>query len=95
MYNPKAAIIKMWEAIRVSGKEISKQDALVAHIWSLVNRRRQNDDEGLVHLDYTIGLWSQVSPQLLPDSIGSPLTQTDIRSSGINMQVSSDVGPEH
>lgn len=54
---------------------VSRQDALVAHIWILVNRARQlskpHDDQ--VYLNVSLGLRNRVSPPLPDNFAGSPL----------------------
>ncbi|KAL1602671.1 hypothetical protein SLS60_006089 [Paraconiothyrium brasiliense] len=55
---------------------ISRHDALVAHIWTLVNRARgpeNGDVDSEVHCDVTIGLRTRVSPPLPASFLGSPL----------------------
>lgn len=55
---------------------ISRHDALVAHVWTLVNRARgpeNGDPHTRVHADISFGLRTRVSPPLHPSFLGSPL----------------------
>lgn len=55
---------------------ISRHDALVAHIWSLINRARgpeNGEANSVVHADITFGLRTRVSPPLPSTFLGSPL----------------------
>ncbi|KAI8954494.1 transferase [Xylaria longipes] len=58
----------------LQGQWVSRQDALLAHLWILVSRARQLGDlQDQVYLDITLGIRNRVSPPL-PDSFaGSPL----------------------
>ncbi|OAF99545.1 uncharacterized protein CC84DRAFT_1103478 [Paraphaeosphaeria sporulosa] len=62
-----------------SGKgsgRLSRHDALVAHVWALVNRVRgaeNGDVDSEVHCDISIGLRTRVEPPLSPSFLGSPL----------------------
>lgn len=69
------------EASTEGGPDISRLDALLAHVWAMINRARghshSSDD---VFLNFTLGARSRLS---LPESfIGSPLFITHIRMSG-------------
>ncbi|KAI0425134.1 transferase [Xylaria sp. FL1042] len=56
------------------GQMVSRQDALLAHMWILVNRARQLEDlQEQVYLDMTLGIRSRVSPPLPDSFVGSPL----------------------
>jgi hypothetical protein len=66
-------IYRIWEAASMEGN-VSKHDALLAHIWSCINRsRRVSNDQELVHLDVTIGLRTRISPPLPAKFMGSPI----------------------
>ncbi|KAI0406758.1 transferase [Xylaria palmicola] len=53
---------------------ISRQDALLAHLWILVNRARQlGNQQDPVYMNITLGLRNRVSPPLPDDFVGSPL----------------------
>ncbi|KAI2794047.1 hypothetical protein POX_a00637 [Penicillium oxalicum] len=75
------ARLKQKASSSTGGQNISRLDALLAHIWALVNKARghgQSSDE--VFLNFTLGARSRLS---LPDSfIGSPLFITHIRMPG-------------
>jgi hypothetical protein len=74
---------RLWSAAAASSNTcsntkltLSRHDALVAHIWALVNRARgpeNGDVDSEVHCDVTIGLRTRVEPPLPPSSLGSPL----------------------
>lgn len=59
----------------MQGRIVSRQDALVAHIWILVNRARQQSKphDDLVYLNVSLGLRTRVSPPLPDNFVGSPL----------------------
>jgi hypothetical protein len=69
-----AEIKRMWTACTSSSEAISRHDALVAHLWILINRARQLNDAGAVHLDITIGLRQRFNPPLPETFAGSPIT---------------------
>lgn len=53
---------------------ISRLDALLAHMWSLINRARgHHDTQDQVFLDITLGLRGRVSPPLPDSFVGSPI----------------------
>ena len=55
---------------------ISRHDALVAHIWCLINRARGPEDgkrNSPVHVDVSFGLRTRLSPPLPSNFLGSPL----------------------
>ncbi|KAL7935582.1 transferase family domain-containing protein [Trichoderma chlorosporum] len=58
----------------------SRLDALLAHIWTCINRARlpllKDDDE--VFLDFTLGIRARVSPTLPETFVGNPLVLTHI-----------------
>ncbi|KAI1176101.1 transferase [Nemania sp. FL0916] len=56
------------------GQIISRQDALLAHIWILINRARGHQEATEpVYLDITLGLRSRLSPPLPDHFVGSPI----------------------
>ncbi|KAI0802190.1 transferase [Xylaria sp. FL0064] len=58
----------------LQGQTVSRQDALLAHLWTLVNRARQLEDlQEQVYLNVTLGIRSRVSPPLPDGFVGSPL----------------------
>ncbi|KAJ3786314.1 hypothetical protein GGU11DRAFT_589503 [Lentinula aff. detonsa] len=78
-------IINMWQAATSAAANtpndlrLSKLDALLAHIWTLIIRARELSlDNSQVHLDVTLGLRPRVSPTLSPCFIGSPLLNIPI-----------------
>jgi hypothetical protein len=78
-----AELLEMQKASRAVEPRISKQDAVVAHIWKCVNRARDmfHDDEP-VYLDYTLGLRNRTNPPLGDRFLGSPILLTAIKASG-------------
>ncbi|EPT06241.1 hypothetical protein FOMPIDRAFT_124861 [Fomitopsis schrenkii] len=67
---------RMWKVAQAMGASpVSHHDALLAHVWTLVNRARglAHDDEP-VHMNLTLGLRTRVSPPLPDTSLGSPIT---------------------
>ncbi|KAL4926879.1 transferase family protein [Aspergillus undulatus] len=69
------------EASAEGGPNISRLDALLAHVWAMINRSRgHNHSSDDVFLNLTLGARPRLS---LPESfIGSPLFITHIRMSG-------------
>lgn len=55
---------------------ISRLDALLSHVWILINRARKidlDDDDEPVYMDLTLGLRTRVDPPLPATFAGSPL----------------------
>ncbi|KAK5637316.1 hypothetical protein RRF57_013028 [Xylaria bambusicola] len=53
---------------------VSRQDALLAHLWVLVNRARRLENlPEQVYLDISLGIRNRVSPPLPDSFVGSPL----------------------
>ena len=68
----------MWEEAVAEGgdasKGISKLDALLSHVWSLIVRARGlEDSDEINHLNVTLGARPRLSPPLPEDFLGSPL----------------------
>lgn len=61
-----------------SGEQISKHDALTAHIWSLILSSRDLSPGTKSYLDLTLGLRSRVTPVLTDHFLGSPILQAAI-----------------
>jgi len=62
---------------------ISRHDALVAHVWMLINRARKLDhDSTPVYLDYSFGFRSRIRPRLPSAFYGSPLMNAAVESRG-------------
>jgi len=61
-----------------SGIKISKHDALLAHVWSLINTARSLPLNTVTYLDMTFGLRPRVSPPLPNSFLGSPITHAAI-----------------
>ncbi|ROW15885.1 hypothetical protein VPNG_02553 [Cytospora leucostoma] len=62
---------------------ISRLDALLAHLWILINRaRRVQDTEEPVYMDITLGLRSRVDPPLPDGFLGSPILLGYVERSG-------------
>lgn len=63
--------------------DISRLDALLAHIWGLVNRARgHSESTGDVYLNVTLGARSRVSPPLPDSFIGSPIFLAYVKAAG-------------
>ncbi|KFZ17527.1 hypothetical protein V501_01679 [Pseudogymnoascus sp. VKM F-4519 (FW-2642)] len=62
---------------------VSRLDALLAHIWSSINRARNHSDSACdVFLNVTLSARTRVQPPLSDSFIGSPIFLTHIRASG-------------
>ncbi|KAI0478149.1 transferase [Xylaria cf. heliscus] len=67
----------------VQGQMVSRQDALLAHLWILVNRARQLENvQDQVYLDISLGIRNRVSPPLPDSFVGSPLLLAHITKTG-------------
>ena len=77
-------IQRIWDAAQIGGSSpVSRHDALLAHVWTLVNRARglAEDDEP-VHMNVTLGLRARVSPPLPDTFLGSPIVLGRLSMSG-------------
>lgn len=71
------------ETSPVQGQTISRQDALLAHVWTLVNRARGlQEDTEQVYLNITLGLRNRLSPPLPESFVGSPLLLAYVAETG-------------
>ncbi|KAF2153029.1 hypothetical protein K461DRAFT_240356 [Myriangium duriaei CBS 260.36] len=78
-------LTRLWQTTLDSQSSgfVSRQDALLAHIWTCINRARGlSDDDGLVHLDYTLGLRARTAPPLPEWFMGSPLIIAAVSTTG-------------
>ncbi|TFY69910.1 hypothetical protein EVJ58_g141 [Rhodofomes roseus] len=81
-------IQRMWKAAQPAASAqtvyvVSRHDALLAHVWTLVNRARGlAEDDHPVHLNVTLGLRSRVSPPLPDSFLGSPIILGRVSMSG-------------
>ncbi|KAL7921514.1 transferase family domain-containing protein [Trichoderma austrokoningii] len=70
--------------------KISRLDALLAHVWTGINRARlpllKNDDQ--VFMEFSLGVRARVSPSLLDTFVGSPLVLAHIGSPVSNVAAS-------
>lgn len=75
---------RMWkEAQTVGASLVSHHDALLAHVWTLVNRARGlAQDDQPVHMNLTLGLRTRVSPPLPDTFLGSPIILGRLSMSG-------------
>ncbi|KAL3438253.1 hypothetical protein BDV09DRAFT_205654 [Aspergillus tetrazonus] len=72
---------KIWEVASGSDLGISRHDAIVAHVWSAINRARGlGSDERNVSLHYTFGLRKRLG--LPSEFIGSPILLTSVQMPG-------------
>ncbi|KFY21903.1 hypothetical protein V493_07020 [Pseudogymnoascus sp. VKM F-4281 (FW-2241)] len=73
--------------------DISRLDALLAHLWSAINRARGfSNSADDVFLNVTLSARTRVQPPLSDSFIGSPIFLTHIRSSG-NEASAVNLGP--
>lgn len=79
---------------------ISRLDALLAHIWILINRARRskNGDESEsdsepVYMDITLGLRTRVDPPLPDTFVGSPILLTHISRPSGHDAATASLGP--
>ncbi|KAF4202029.1 hypothetical protein CNMCM8927_000686 [Aspergillus lentulus] len=71
-----------WKAIAEGRGDISRLDALLAHLWISINRARNLADcSDSVFLDLSIGVRTRVSPPLPETFLGSPLFLSHVGSS--------------
>ncbi|RDW86881.1 uncharacterized protein DSM5745_03523 [Aspergillus mulundensis] len=84
---------KIWEAAGGSEVGVSRHDALVAHVWSAINRARGlGSDDRDVSLYYTFGLRKRLG--LPSSSMGSPILLTAIRMPGKEASNARSLTPE-
>ncbi|KAI1818688.1 transferase [Poronia punctata] len=71
------------KTVPVKGQIVSRQDALLAHVWIIINRARglQGSAEQ-VYLDITLGLRQRVSPPLPDNFVGSPILLAYVAQTG-------------
>ncbi|KAH6691273.1 transferase family-domain-containing protein [Plectosphaerella plurivora] len=78
---------------RPTAPKCSRLDALLAHVWSGINRARGlADDDDDVFLNVTLGIRSRVSPPLPDTFLGSPLILSHIASRGREASASDSSG---
>jgi hypothetical protein len=76
-------IQSLWQAASNDSTLVSKHDALLAHVWGAVNRARHlTHDDGMVHMDYSLGLRDRTRPKLPDRFVGSPMIIANISTSG-------------
>ncbi|TRX88307.1 hypothetical protein FHL15_010811 [Xylaria flabelliformis] len=85
----KAEVGKMKDAAmntlpsNLQGQKVSRQDALLAHLWILVNRARKLENlQDQVFMDISLGIRNRVSPPLPDSFIGSPLLLAYVTKTG-------------
>ncbi|KAL4965939.1 transferase family-domain-containing protein [Aspergillus stella-maris] len=77
--------LKIWEA---AGDGVSRHDAIVAQVWSAINRARNlQDDEKDVNLYFTFGCRKRLN--LSPSFMGSPILATTVKMPGKDASASS------
>lgn len=81
----------IYDSASATGSKISKHDALLAHMWILINRARANLPEDTVYLDLTFGLRPRLSPPLPDTFLGSPIMLTAIPSSSLEASTTSSL----
>ncbi|KAI0396350.1 transferase [Xylariaceae sp. FL0594] len=71
------------ETSPVQGQIVSRQDALLAHVWTLINRARLlQGSDAPVYLDITLGLRNRLSPPLPDHFVGSPILLAHVAQTG-------------
>ncbi|KAI1196685.1 transferase [Nemania serpens] len=71
------------ETLPVQGQTVSRQDALLAHVWTLINRARGlQEDTEQVYLDITLGLRNRLLPPLPEHFVGSPILLAYVAQTG-------------
>lgn len=78
-----------------NARPISRLDAVLAHMWILITRARQLQDEaGPVHLNITLGLRSRVRPPLPDAFLGSPILLGHVARPGSEVcSAATSIGP--
>ncbi|KAI0178742.1 transferase family protein [Hypoxylon sp. FL1284] len=77
----RAAAASLPDSLR--GQRVSRLDAVLAHVWMLVNRARQHQDaRHPVYLNITLGVRSRVAPPLPDAFAGSPLLLAHVAKAG-------------
>ncbi|KAI0817419.1 transferase [Xylaria sp. FL0064] len=76
-----AAVETLPEGLRT--QQISRQDAMIAYIWILINRARQVENlRDEVFIDITLGMRNRLSPPLPDSFIGSPIVMAYVSKPG-------------
>lgn len=71
----------------------SRLDAILAHMWSAVNRARGlGKDEEQVYLNLTLGLRARTEPALPETFLGSPLAIAHIKATGAQVSDPASIG---
>jgi len=72
---------------------ISKHDAIIAHVWSCINRARSTnlDPYATVYLDQTLGIRQRLSPPLPDNFLGSPIVLAAIKSTPFRLTESTSL----
>ncbi|KAK3938305.1 transferase family-domain-containing protein [Diplogelasinospora grovesii] len=79
------------EALR--GQRVSRLDAILAHLWILINRARQLDgSRDPVYMDITLGLRGRVEPPLPDSFVGSPLLLAYVAKAGSEVSSATTIG---
>ena len=91
LHYPGPELDRLKEQARANGRlDISRLDALLAHIWAAINHARGHDKSTEdVFLNLTLGVRARVSPPLPDSFMGSPLFLAHIKSSGASACTSS------
>ncbi|KAI0448954.1 transferase [Xylaria acuta] len=71
------------KTLPVQGQIISRQDALIAHVWILINRARELQEmTEQVYLEIALGLRNRLSPPLPDHFVGSPILLGHVAQTG-------------
>ncbi|KAJ0332957.1 hypothetical protein COL5a_001685 [Colletotrichum fioriniae] len=94
-----AELMRMKEAAQdslpddIKSLRISRLDAVLAHIWTLMNRARGHEGKlGQAYLNITLGLRNRVDPPLPETFVGSPLLLGYVEET-VNEASSTQLGP--
>lgn len=84
----------MWrEATMTSTGHVSHLDAILSHMWILINRAKDlQQDEDFVYLDVTIGIRARLSPPLPDAFMGSPILLTNVTKKGTEASAPEAIG---
>ena len=78
-------VTAIWkEASSNPGVQISRLDAFLAHVWILIIRARElQNDQQPVYLDITLGARPRLSPPLPETFVGSPIMLAKVTTNGV------------
>ncbi|MCJ1308288.1 hypothetical protein MMC25_001941 [Agyrium rufum] len=87
----KIQVERIWKIANVPNSPVSRHDAIVAHVWTCINRAKGTDTtQDCVHCDITLGLRGRTSIPLGNAFIGSPIMIATVEMTGKEASYSSD-----